>query len=325
MNLRKKFRIYAPKGRLLMGCLDETKTLDYGQAFISVSPTVGVHDIIDNGLQITSVYGINNVLQSVCIVEGPVIVAKNPCVHPGDVRVLTAVDVPALHHLVDCIVFPQKGHRPHPSECSGSDLDGDLFFVSWDTNLIPPEVHQPQDYRKEKEKELERPVTTQDIITYFADYMVNNSLGQLSNAHVVFADMLPEMARHPKCLELARLCAIAVDFPKTGIPAVLPADLRPNIYPNFMEKEGKPQYVSERVLGKLYSAVEASTDAEISPFTKREAAKLYDKQMEVGGFMNYRKEAVVLKRIYDEKLISLMYQYDVDSEAEMFTGNILSL
>ena len=50
---------------------------------------------------------------------GPVVVTRNPCLHPGDVRQLEAIEAPSLSHLVDCIVFPQQGSRPHPSEMSG--------------------------------------------------------------------------------------------------------------------------------------------------------------------------------------------------------------
>ena len=71
-------------------------------------------------------------------IVGTVVIAKNPCLHPGDVRILEAVDVPELHHLVDCLVFPRKGDRPHANEASGSDLDGDVFFVTWDERLVPP-------------------------------------------------------------------------------------------------------------------------------------------------------------------------------------------
>ena len=45
--------------------------------------------------------------------KGKVGVAKNPCLNPGDICVLSAVDVPDLHHTVDCAVCPHKGVQLH--------------------------------------------------------------------------------------------------------------------------------------------------------------------------------------------------------------------
>jgi hypothetical protein len=42
------------------------------------------------------------------VLTGEVIVVKNPCMWPGDVRKLTAVDHPELRHHVNTIVFSQK-------------------------------------------------------------------------------------------------------------------------------------------------------------------------------------------------------------------------
>lgn len=93
------------------------------------------------------------------MITGKVIMVKNPCLHPGDIRILEAVDLPELHSMVDCLVLPQNGPRPHPNEVSGSDLDGDVYFTCWDPNLIPPsgESWEPMEYAAHDSKILYRP------------------------------------------------------------------------------------------------------------------------------------------------------------------------
>ena len=55
--------------------------------------------------------------------------------------------------------------------------------------------------------------------------MVNDSLGIIANAHTAFADKELFKARSSPCLELAKLFSVAVDFPKTGVPAIIPSHL----------------------------------------------------------------------------------------------------
>lgn len=104
--MKEKTNIELPlsDARMLMGIVDETDSLEYGQVFI----------------QLRQLEGSSKILKS-----RQVIITKTPSHFPGDILVLTAVDCPSLHHLYDCVVFPSKGPRPHPNEISGSDTDGD--------------------------------------------------------------------------------------------------------------------------------------------------------------------------------------------------------
>ncbi|RCV08264.1 hypothetical protein SETIT_1G312100v2 [Setaria italica] len=139
LELKTKSRIFIPQGWTMMGCLDETRTLKYGHVFIQASYCADDRHKF--------------------VVTGMVVVAKNPCLHPSDIRVLHAVDVLDLHHMFDCVVFPQQGPRPHPNECSGSDLDGDIYFVSWDQTLIPSRLVEPMDYTQQPAETLDHDVT----------------------------------------------------------------------------------------------------------------------------------------------------------------------
>jgi RNA-dependent RNA polymerase len=109
-GLLSKARILLPvtEARLMMGVMDETGLLKSGQVFAQFTKMRGEGDE-------------NSAGNTKTIVEGKVVVTRNPCLHPGDVRQLRAVDVPDLRHLVDCVVFPSKGARPHPNEMAGND------------------------------------------------------------------------------------------------------------------------------------------------------------------------------------------------------------
>ncbi|CAA2977995.1 probable RNA-dependent RNA polymerase 1 [Olea europaea subsp. europaea] len=264
LDLRVKSRIFVPQARQMMGCLDETGNLEYGQVFVQFS-CAGRRRFHEDFLRFNG----NMSDDYNYIVKGMVAVAKNPCLHPGGVRKLVAVDVPALHHTVDCVVFPQKGQRPHPNECSGSDLDGDIYFVCWDPELIPPKQSSPMDYTPAPSTQQDHDVTIEEVGEYFTNYIVNDSLGIIANAHTVFADAEPSKALSEPCIELAKLFSIAVDFPKTGVPAVIPPHLRVKEYPDFMEKPDKTTYESKHVIGKLFRDVKniASHTAPIQSFT----------------------------------------------------------
>jgi RNA-dependent RNA polymerase len=117
----------------VIGLVDETGVLQPGQCFFQRKKTSDVSPRVHSG---------------------PLLVAKNPSYYKGDMRVLNAVAVPELKHIINCIVFPNHGPRPHPdgmlnsitgghsinvqcAEIAGSDLDGDQYFVCWDLHLIP--------------------------------------------------------------------------------------------------------------------------------------------------------------------------------------------
>ncbi|KAK1288302.1 RNA-dependent RNA polymerase 1 [Acorus calamus] len=320
LELKTKSRIFEPNGRSMMGCLDETETLAYGQVFVQLSCT-GDRQLHDHGL---FGYGRQEKDSHTYVLEGRVVVAKNPCLHPGDVRVLQAVDVPDLHHMIDCVVFPQRGERPHPNECSGSDLDGDIYFVSWDPALIPSRQVPPMEYDPAPTITLDHDVSIEEVQEYFTNYIVNDSLGVIANAHTAFADREEMKAESKACIELAKLFSIAVDFNKTGVAAQIPPKLQVKEYPDFMNKPDKPTYESKRVIGKLFRAVK-DVSGHISKFTVEVARCSYDHDMEYEGFEEYLSEASYFKNEYDMKLGNLMDHYEIMTEAEILSGYIMKM
>ncbi|GFZ17486.1 RNA-dependent RNA polymerase 2 [Actinidia rufa] len=318
-DLKSRCRIFVPRGRILIGCLDETGILEYGQVYCRVTMS-------KSELQLGEQRFFQKADEMTSVVIGKVLVTKNPCLHPGDIRVLDAVYEVTLEEkgLVDCIIFPQKGERPHPNECSGGDLDGDLYFISWDETIVPTNVVTPMDYTGRRPRIMDHDVTLEEIQKFFVDYMINDTLGTISTAHLIHSDREPTKALSPKCLQLATLHSMAVDFAKTGAPAEMPKFLKPKEFPDFMERVDKPTYTSHGVLGKLYRATINST-VHLKPdfvWSEKIALDAYDHDLLVNGFEDFIEVAETHKEMYLDKINTLMNYYGADREDEILTGNL---
>ncbi|KAH3869364.1 uncharacterized protein LOC127868002 isoform X2 [Dreissena polymorpha] len=191
------------ESRNIYGVCDQSDTLDYGQCFLRITI---------NGKPVT--------------LSGRVVVCKNPCYLLGDVRVLTAISdssVSKLNHLVDCIVFPTKGKRPHAHEIAGSDLDGDQFFVAWDPDLIPKTVRAPY-YYPSVECRTEGDVTHAKVCSYFAKQ--NHEQKKMVKIDRLFKMWAARKGvESVECEKLGQLFARVVDASKTEDEVEIPEEL----------------------------------------------------------------------------------------------------
>lgn len=102
-----KCRILVPSSRLLFGVCDHKGVLKPGECYVCVT--------LHADGKPRKITGAN------------VLIARNPRLHPGDLRKLKAVDKPELSHLSDCVGFSTRGPRPAADMMSSGDLDGDTW------------------------------------------------------------------------------------------------------------------------------------------------------------------------------------------------------
>lgn len=173
-----------------------------------------------------------------------IVVLKSPCYHPGDIKVLKCVDIPECRHLYDCLIFSTNGSRPAPDQIAGSDLDGDKYFVCWDTDLIPLSTKTPTSYSGAKSKDSD--VTYEQLIKYFSNY--NASLvGTVNNYWCKWADYAG--VNSAQCIMLANLFSRAVDAAKSGENIQLPIELKE--IPD--KKSDSKRYVWEQMVSNAKS------------------------------------------------------------------------
>ncbi|BEJ13713.1 hypothetical protein CspHIS471_0308870 [Cutaneotrichosporon sp. HIS471] len=294
-RLKWKNRLELKDGVCLMGIADELGMLNEGEVFCQYSnpnePEVGP-----------------------VVVTGECAIMRAPSLHPGDIRTVRAVDHPDLRHLCNVVVFSVKG-KPLPDQLSGGDLDGDDYTLIWDKRLLPRMVVKSANY------------TAPKPFNFFLDYIKNDILGQVSNAHLAHADREPKGPSSLICLELARQASLAVDFAKTGVPAGMPPEMRPKQWPTFMGKDiskaARHNYTSRQVLGVLFDLVHPDpvfmpTDFRLIPDEEKRDSRLAQYKIPP----SILDDAFKLKQDYDTTILGLMARYRI-TEAEVVAGVVL--
>ncbi|XP_070381570.1 uncharacterized protein [Dermacentor albipictus] len=307
-QLREKASIAVPPeyGRTMFGVMDETGTLQYGQVFVQYSRDLAHYMPEDEYV----------------VLKGSVVVTKNPCVHAGDIRKLEAVDVPALHHIRDCIVFPSLGKRPHPNEMAGSDLDGDEYSVIWYEPLIFHRNDDPMDFYDDEAVESEGPVQVEHMVDFVCKYILHDVVGLISNAHLAWADWLREGVKSNMCKKLAHKVSRAVDFAKLGRPESLSMSEKPAAYPDFMQKHSeKDTYLSRSVLGKLYRKLGGMVLDSVGPVADVKP----DCRLIIEGHEEHMEVARQALAKYRLRIRSLLATYGITSEIEALSGAVMTM
>lgn len=330
LGLRKKARVMVRKGAVVMGGLDVLKVLPEYCVFLQVRKLVpdGVASDMPE-------------LDEFEPIVGPVMVTKHPVMHPGDVRMLLAVDVPELRHHKNVILFSQLGGRPEADKMSGSDLDGDEFAVTWESRLFLGEwnkcsrdlsghfvsgngrvLHgsniaddarilqigntEPMTYHDftlpNSGSSLE--VDDEGLMQHFLNFAKNDKLGPIG---MLWQDWASKSgAGCDECLLLAHQHSVAVDFAKSGKPAEMPTETRwkgPRAH--FREKKGdaRSHYTCSSVVGMLYDQVKPSNElSTLQSFTVALAGRRLDRYGQVSSLLGDGDLGEVLVNNYNPSI-----------------------
>lgn len=328
--LKDKAKLFIGDGAFLLGCVDETASL-HGHFYSEQTDSPSTLPEIFVQISDPDHEGRYKVIEGICIV------ARNPSLHPGDIRVVRAVNNAKLHHLKNVIVFPQTGDRDIPNMCSGGDLDGDDYLVVWDEELVPRIVnHPPMDFTPPGRKVVDE-VMMEDIARFFVEYIKNDSLGRIAVAHLASADFEFDGVMSERCklsrlkpeidpnvsigIALAELHSTAVDYPKSGVAARMTQDMAPKRYPHFLPNKHRSKdriYVSKKIVGQLYDAVEEVNFLPLydAPFDSR----ILDAYKLDPALLN---KAAALKELYDMAIRRMMAQHSIKTEFEVWSTFIL--
>ncbi|KAJ0248923.1 hypothetical protein HA466_0144970 [Hirschfeldia incana] len=248
-------------------------------------------------------------------ISGDVLVYRNPGLHFGDIHVLKATYVKALEEYAGNskygVFFPQKG-----DEIAGGNFDGDMYFISKNPKLLehfnpsepwvsltPPTGNSARQPSQLPADELEEEAF--DMFSKARFHNVSDVIGEAADSWLTIMDQFltlgDERAEEKaemknKMLKLIDIYNDALDAPKNGVNVYLPDELKPDVFPHYMERDQK--FVSTSILGMINDFVKSQTaeehtpSAEISKLSCFEDEPVSEYHMEKCGrwYAKYRKE-----------------------------------
>ncbi|KAF9265704.1 RdRP-domain-containing protein [Marasmius fiardii PR-910] len=256
-EIKHRARIPVPKSRLLVGVADEGPAyMKAGYEKVYCLPEGHIYACVQNPDDEKPTY-----------LEGTCTISRSPVAHPGDVQRVHAIGKPPpgllcfFEGLKNVVVLPSVGKRPLASCLGGGDLDGDLYDIITYSELLPTQNEKPASYDEVRTLTLDRESNMEDVCDFVVEYIYSDVLGLLSDRLLIIADQSKDGIYDKDCLHLARLCALAVDYAKQGIPVDpdkegFPSTLircKPDWHAaEVVDPRGTDYYLSTRALGEMF-------------------------------------------------------------------------
>ena len=115
-NISKKYRFHMKKCAFLIGVCDFNNILEENEVFVQLC---------------------NDTSKKRKIITGDVLITKNPCLSIYDLQKVKAVYKEEFKDLYyNIVIFPNKGKIPIPNKITGSDLDGDVYWICWEQKFL---------------------------------------------------------------------------------------------------------------------------------------------------------------------------------------------
>ena len=118
-GISKKYRFHLKNSCFLFGVCDFFGILEKNEIFVQIHKENGNKKIL----------------------KGEVLITKNPCISKYDIHKVEAVSNDIINEYFsefyeNIVIFPSKGEMPLPSKISGSDLDGDIYWICWERTFV---------------------------------------------------------------------------------------------------------------------------------------------------------------------------------------------